>query len=102
MDLLLRRAGSDVSFDLALIERYGARVRTIDPFHIFREQAEREAAGDPRFVFLELALTTADGPLEMFRAEDPESGSLSAADLYGTGRWSSTGADPAFPDGGAW
>jgi FkbM family methyltransferase len=79
-------AGSDVSFDLALIKGYGARVRCLDPFHIFREQAERQAGGDPRFTFVEAALAATDGPLEMFGAEDPESGSLSAANLYETGR----------------
>lgn len=31
-------AGSDVSFDLALMERYGARVRCIDPFHVSRRR----------------------------------------------------------------
>lgn len=77
-------AGSDVSFDLALIERYGAQVRCIDPFNVFREQAEARAAGDPRFTFHEVALAAEDGPLDMYGAEDPESGSLSAANLYGT------------------
>jgi FkbM family methyltransferase len=79
-------AGSDVSFDLALIERYGARVRCIDPFHVFLEQAERQADGDPRITFHEVALSTQDGPLQMFGAEDAASGSLSAANLYRTER----------------
>ena len=79
-------AGSDVSFDLALIERYGARVRCVDPFSVFGEQAEAAAGGDPRFSFYEAALAPTDGPLTMFGAEDPESGSLSAANLYGTER----------------
>lgn len=79
-------AGSDVGFDLALIERYGARVRCVDPFHVFREQAEAKAGGDPRFTFHEVALAAQDGPLAMFGAEDPESGSLSAANLYETDR----------------
>lgn len=79
-------AGSDVSFDLALIQRYGARVRCVDPFHVFREQAESQAAGDARFSFHEVALASSDGPLTMYGAEDPRSGSLSAVDLYGTKR----------------
>jgi FkbM family methyltransferase len=79
-------AGSDVSFDLALVERYGARVRCLDPFHVFLEQAERKAGGDPRVTFHEVALATHDGPLQMYGAEDPASGSLSATNLYRTER----------------
>jgi FkbM family methyltransferase len=79
-------AGSDVSFDLALIERYGARVRCIDPFHVFLEQAERQADGDPRITFHEAALATQDGPLRMYGAEDAASGALSATNLYRTER----------------
>jgi FkbM family methyltransferase len=79
-------AGSDVSFDLALVERYGARVRCLDPFHVFLEQAERQAGGDPRVTFHEVALATHDGPLQMYGAEDPASGSLSATNLYRTER----------------
>jgi FkbM family methyltransferase len=79
-------AGSDVSFDVALIERYGARVRCIDPFRVFLEQAERQADGDPRITFHEAALATQDGPLRMYGAEDAASGSLSATNLYRTER----------------
>src|SRR4051794_7466916 len=79
-------AGSDISFDLTLIERYGAQVRCVDPYSIFREQAESQAGGDPRFSFYEVALAPQDGPLTMYGAVDPHSGSLSAANLYGTER----------------
>lgn len=79
-------AGSDVDFDLELIERFGARVRCVDPSRAFREKAEAAADGDPRFSFYEVALAPRDGPLPMYGAEDPESGSLSAANLYGTDR----------------
>jgi FkbM family methyltransferase len=79
-------AGSDVSFDLALIARYGARVRSFDPFHVFREAAERQAGGDPRFSFHEVAIALADGPIEMFGRQDEEQGAVSAANLYGVRR----------------
>lgn len=79
-------AGSDVSFDLALIARYGALVRCVDPGPEFRKQAEAEADGEDRFSFHEVALSFRDGPLEMFGAENPGSGSLSAVNLYGTQR----------------
>ncbi len=77
-------AGSDVSFDLALIERYGAHVRCIDPLSVFGEQALAQAGSEPRFSFHEAALAAVDGPLRMYGAEDPDSGSLSAVNLYGT------------------
>jgi FkbM family methyltransferase len=79
-------AGSDVSFDLELIRRYGATVRCVDPLDEFRRQAESQAAGDPRFTFLEVAVATRDGVIQMWGAEDPESGSLSAVNLYETTR----------------
>ena len=79
-------AGSDVSFDLELMRRYGATVRSVDPLREFRRQAELQAAGDPRFTFLEVALAPRDGVIEMWGAEDPESGSLSAVNLYETTR----------------
>jgi FkbM family methyltransferase len=75
-------AGSDISFDLGLIKSYGARVRCLDPFEIFRQQAEEKADGDPRFSFKEVALAEKDGPLTMYGARDPLSGSLSAVNLY--------------------
>jgi len=78
-------AGSDVTFDLALLRDYRARVRTFDPFHIFGEQAREAAGDDPRFSFHEVAIAPSDGPLVMFGRQDEESGSLSAENLYGTG-----------------
>jgi FkbM family methyltransferase len=78
-------AGSDVTFDLALLRNYGARVRTFDPFHVFGEQARQAAGGDPRFSFHEVAIAPSDGPVVMYGRQDEESGSLSAANLYGVG-----------------
>lgn len=78
-------AGSDISFDLELIARYGARVRAFDPFEVFGQMAERAAAGDPRFSFHEAAVTATDGPVRMYGRQDDENGSVSAANLYGAG-----------------
>jgi FkbM family methyltransferase len=76
-------AGSDVSFDMELIARYGARVRAFDPFSTFREMAEAEAGGDPRYSFHEVAIAASDGPVEMFGRQDEQHGSVSAVNLYG-------------------
>lgn len=78
-------AGHDVSFDLELIRRFGCTVRSFDPFEEFGRKALAQTAGDPRFSFDAVAVATQDGPLEMYPAREPGSGSLSAADLYGTG-----------------
>jgi FkbM family methyltransferase len=75
-------AGPDVTFDLALVERFGARVRSFDPFHVFREMAEGEAGDDPRYSFHEVAVAAADGPLMMYGRQDLEAGSVSAVNLY--------------------
>jgi FkbM family methyltransferase len=76
-------AGPDVTFDLALLERFGARVRSFDPFYIFREMAEREAGDDPRYSFHEVAVAARNGPLLMYGRQDLEHGSVSAVNLYG-------------------
>lgn len=78
-------AGSDVSFDLALIETFGCRVWCLDP----GEDAERlvlgVAAREPRLSFSRVALAGTDGVVRMFRAADPQSSSLSAVNLlHGT------------------
>jgi FkbM family methyltransferase len=76
-------ASADVTFDLTLIERYGARVRSFDPFYVFRKMAERQAGGDPRYSFHEVAVAASDGPLLMYGRQDLEQGSVSAVNLYG-------------------
>lgn len=78
-------AGHDVSFDLELIRRFGCTVRSFDPSEDFGRQALAQAAGDHRFSFDAVAVSAQDGPLDMYPAREPGSGSLSAADLYGTG-----------------
>ena len=74
-------AGSDVSFDLALIETFGCRVWCLDP----GEDAERLVLGaatrEPRLSFSRVALAVTDGVVRMFLAADPQSSSLSAENL---------------------
>jgi FkbM family methyltransferase len=77
-------AGDDVSFDLELIARYGCLARTFDPSEEFRDRALAQAAGDPRFSFLAVAVSPEDGPLRMYDGEDPSVDYHSAANLFGT------------------
>jgi FkbM family methyltransferase len=78
-------AGVDVSFDLALVERFGARVICVDPTE---ESRDHVAAADPagRLEFVHAALWRSDGELEMFVAADPAHKTLSSDDLQRTGR----------------
>lgn len=76
-------AGGDVTFDLELIRRYGARARAFDPVPGYIESALAEAAGEPRFSAHQAAIATADGPLRMQVTHHTGSRSVSsAAGLY--------------------
>ena len=78
-------AGIDVSFDLALAERFGATVITVDPTE---ESREHVAGADPggRLRFVPAALWREDGEVELFAAADPAHRTLSSDDLQRTGR----------------
>jgi FkbM family methyltransferase len=77
-------AGADVTFDIDLLNRHGARVRSFDPFHVFGEMAQRQANDNPLYSFHEVAVAPADGPLIMWGRQDLEQGGVSAVNLYGT------------------
>jgi FkbM family methyltransferase len=80
-------AGGDISFDLELIRRYGAVVRSIDPVREYGRRALEVADGEPRFSFTHAAVTSRDGPVEMQVHHEPGSQSLSGAGLYDTNVW---------------
>jgi FkbM family methyltransferase len=80
-------AGGDISFDLELIRRWNAHVRCVDPVEDFGARARRDANGDPRFSFYQVAIATHDGPVRMQVSHHPGSQSVSAADLYETDRY---------------
>jgi FkbM family methyltransferase len=75
-------AGGDVSFDLELIRRYGARVRSFDAVRAFVDEALAQADGEPCFSAHHAAIATSDGPLRMQLSHDPRSRSVSSAGLY--------------------
>jgi len=77
-------AGGDTSFDMQLIERYGARVRSIDPVPDYVRRAIADAHGDERLTAHEFAIAASDGPLRMQITHDPGSESVSPAGLYDT------------------
>jgi FkbM family methyltransferase len=74
-------AGSDVSFDVRLLA-LGARVRSFDPFELFKRQAEAEAGNSERYSFHVCAIAPEDGPVTMYGRQDEEAGSVSGVNLY--------------------
>ncbi|MEA2215538.1 MAG: hypothetical protein QOK19_1099 [Solirubrobacteraceae bacterium] len=75
-------AGGDVSFDIELMDRYNALVRSIDPVEEYIERAIEDAGADPRFSAHRAAIATADGPIRMQVTHDSASRSVSPAGLY--------------------
>jgi hypothetical protein len=57
-------AGSDPTFDLELIRRYGATVRSVDPQNALRRVAEPNAVADPRLTVIEATVASEDGTSE--------------------------------------
>jgi hypothetical protein len=57
-------AGSDLAFDLELIRRYGATVRSVDPENALRREAEPDVAADPRLTVIEATVAPHDGASE--------------------------------------
>lgn len=78
-------AGIDVSFDLALAQRFGATVITVDPTDESREHVSR-VDGERQLRFVQAALWRENGELQMFLAADPQHRTLSSDDLQRTGR----------------
>jgi len=75
-------AGGDISFDLELIQRYGATVHAFDAVADYVEQAREQAGDEPRFSVGQMAIASSDGPLRMQITHDQSSRSVSSAGLY--------------------
>lgn len=79
--------GGDISFDVELIRRFDARVRSFDPVQEFVDYAADEMRDEPRFTVLRAAITVADGPVRMQRTHHPGSKAVSADGLFDTDDW---------------
>ena len=75
-------AGADVTFDLELARRFGARVRSFEPVELYVQMAREAGAGVERFSAHHAAIALEDGAIEMQHSHEARSGSLSAAGLY--------------------
>jgi FkbM family methyltransferase len=75
-------AGGDIEFDLQLIRRYDATVRSFDAVAEYVDQARELGAGEPRFSAHHAAIANRNGPLRMQQTHDAGSRSVSPAGLY--------------------
>lgn len=77
-------AGTDVSFELELVAKYGCRVFIYDPVPAAAEYANRVLASEPRVSFERLAIWNEDTDLEFHAPLRGGFVSHSAVDLHGT------------------
>jgi FkbM family methyltransferase len=75
-------AGGDISFDLALIHRYAAKVRAFDAVADYVTWAIEQTGDEPRFSAQQAAIAVSDGPVRMQLTHHPGSLSVSSAGLY--------------------
>lgn len=80
----LAGTGTDISFDLALIARFGCTVHAFDPVPAAEEYVERAAAFEPRLVFHPAGLWSSDTTLHFHAPENPAWVSHSATNLKST------------------
>jgi FkbM family methyltransferase len=77
--------GTDASFDLGLIERFGCTVHAFDPVPEAGEYARGVAEREPRFVFRPLGLWSEDTTLRFYDNPEPGFVSRSATNMHSTG-----------------
>ncbi|PTL58502.1 FkbM family methyltransferase [Paraconexibacter algicola] len=82
--VVLCGTGTDISFDLALIERFGCRVLALDPVPDAAAFVARAAADEPRHEFLPVALWDEDTTLDFHAPRVAGYISHSATDMHGT------------------
>jgi FkbM family methyltransferase len=81
---LLAGTGEDISFDLALIARFGCRVYALDPVPQAQAYVAEAAKYEHRHVFLPVGLWSEDTTLPFHAPDEPSYVSHSAINLKGT------------------
>lgn len=76
--------GEDISFDLALIERFGCVVQAFDPTPRSQIYVNEHVANEPRFVFHPYGLWSEDTVLKFYAPKNPDHVSHSAVNLQDT------------------
>src|SRR5581483_9438634 len=80
----LAGVGEDITFDVALIARFGCTVHAFDPVPAARAYAEAAARHEPRFVFHPVGLWSSDTTLPLHAPAVEGHVSHSVTDLHGT------------------
>ena len=80
----LAGVGEDITFDVALIARFGCTVHAFDPVPAARAYAEAAARHEPRFVFHPVGLWSSDTTLPLHAPAIEGHISHSVTDLHGT------------------
>jgi len=81
----LAGVGEDVTFDLALTQRFGCEVWALDPTPRSIEFAK--SIDEPKFHFLPVGLWSEDADLRFYEPKNPEHVSHSVTNLQGTDRY---------------
>ena len=76
--------GADVTFELELIRRWDARVRSFEAVPHYVDHVRSQVGGQPGLTVDQAALAGSDGPVRMQVTHVSGSQSASAADLYDT------------------
>jgi FkbM family methyltransferase len=76
--------GTDISFDLGLIARFGCTVHAFDPMPAAAAYVGEAANAEPRLVFRPVGLWSADGHARFFQHTQPSFVSHSATNMHRT------------------
>lgn len=79
--------GTDISFDLGLIARFGCTVHAFDPIPAAATYVGEAASAEPRLVFHPVGLWSADGHARFFQHTQPSFVSHSATNMHRTDRF---------------
>lgn len=79
-------AGHDVSFDVEILARFGARVRSFDPIERHLHGALERAGESSTYSVRHVAIAPADGPIIVWGSDDPDTGHVAADERYRGGR----------------
>jgi FkbM family methyltransferase len=79
-------AGSDVSFDVEQIRRFGARVRSFDPLRRHLDEALEQVDGLDGYSVHQVAIGATDGPVTLWGSGDPDYGRVSVEEERRGGR----------------
>lgn len=79
--------GEDITFDLALIDRFGCHVFAFDPTPRAAAHVQAHAVGREQFHFLPVGLWSSNRSARFFAPQDPAHVSHSVVNLQGTGTY---------------